>query len=151
MNKVRLTGRFDGRPLPPGTYRIDVTARRRGSDKRIGRIAVQVVPPGSRLRRSAPPAFHCVQSPPLPAFAASVSGGGPGGVLGEASGPARRPPAKANKSSGGLHIPPIRLNDSDNSLWNLVLDLLSYVLFAVSGVIFVVYAARYVKQHTRSP
>ncbi len=152
LNKVRLTGRFDGRPLPPGTYRIDVTARRGGSDKRIGRISVQVVPPRSRLRRSVPPAFHCVSSPLLPAFASSVSAGGAGGVLGETSNPPRRPAAKATKqNSGRFHIPRIRLNDPDGSLWSLVLDLLSYIVLAVSGVVFVVYAARFVKHRTRSP
>ena len=151
VNRVRLTGRFDGRPLAPGTYRIDVTARRGGSDKRIGRIAVQVVPPGSRLRWSAPPAFHCVSSPPLPAFASSVSAAGGGGVLGETSGPARGSAPKTTKQrSGGLQIPPFRLY-SDSSLWSLVFDLLSYIVLGISGAIFVVYAARYVRHRLRSP
>ena len=73
-------------------------------------------------------------------------------MLGEVSGAARRPPAKATTpNGGGIQIPAIRLDNPNGSRWDLVLDLLSYLGIAVSGVIFIDYAARYVRQHTRSP
>jgi hypothetical protein len=60
LNKVRLNGRFNGHALAPGTYEIVVIARRGEAHRRVGRISIQVVPPGSRVRRSgSAPVFRC--------------------------------------------------------------------------------------------
>lgn len=61
VSRVRFLGRFHGRPLAPGTYGITMAARRRGADTILGRLAIAVVPPHERVRRSsARPVFACV-------------------------------------------------------------------------------------------
>ena len=153
LNRVRLTGRFNGRPLAPGTYRIDVIARRATGDKRVGRISVQVVPPGTRLHRSsAPPAFYCVSSRLLPAFAAALTGtGGAGGVLAERSSGGHAPAAKVTTHhSGAFPVPRIHLGGAGDSVWDLVFDLLAYAILAGVGGAAVVHAAKHLR-NTRSP
>ena len=53
VSRVRFLGRFRGRPLAPGTYRITMVARRGGTTTTLGRLAIAVVPPGERVHRSA--------------------------------------------------------------------------------------------------
>jgi hypothetical protein len=53
VSRVRFLGRFHGRPLAPGTYGITMVARRHGSSTMLGRLAIAVVPPGQRIRKSA--------------------------------------------------------------------------------------------------
>jgi hypothetical protein len=71
VNRVRFSGRLHGRPLATGRYSIAVVVVRGGSTKRIGKIGVEVVPPGSRVARSSSPVeAPCAASsegPPLPA------------------------------------------------------------------------------------
>jgi hypothetical protein len=147
INRVRLTGRFDGRPLAPGTYRIDVIARRHGRAKRIGTVSVQVVPP-RRLQRSAGPApvFYCV--PPSPTLPAALPGVGlsapPANAAGSSS---RRPAGHASvRRSGGLSVPGIAY-DTGNSVWDLVLDLISYAGLALLGTVLLIRTIRYVMDH----
>ena len=155
MNRVRLTGRFGGRPLAPGTYRIDVIARRGTRAKRVGRISVQVLPPGSRLHRSnGPPAFYCVTSRPLPAFAAAFSSGaaGAGGVLAARSSQASRGQAvkATTHHSGFFPLPHVHLGGAGDSIWDLIFDLLAYGILAAVGAFAVVQATKFMRA-TRSP
>jgi hypothetical protein len=143
VNRVRLTGRFDGRPLAPGTYRIDVIARRHGSANRIGAISVQVVP-ARRLQRSSgpPPVFFCV--PASQALPAAL----PGPAAGERpAGPSsrRRVGHASVKRSGGVSVPLIY--GSAHSFWNLVLDLISYAGLALLGAVLLIRTVRYVRDH----
>jgi len=142
MNTVRLTGRFDGRPLAPGTYRIAVIAVRGKTRTSLGRISVQVVPPGRRLRstRGAPPAFHCVAARPLPVtLAASTLGPGadllrPGARL--------RPPVL--KPPGGFSFPRVHLRPgSDGSLSISIIGLLLYAALGVAGAVLIVSVVRF--------
>jgi hypothetical protein len=52
VSRVRFLGRFQGRPLAPGTYGITMVARRGGRSTMLGRLAVSVVPPGQRIEKS---------------------------------------------------------------------------------------------------
>jgi hypothetical protein len=147
INRVRLTGRFDGRPLPTGTYRIDVMARRHGSAKRIGAISVQVVPPQGPRRSAAPtPMFSCV--PPSAALPAALPGvvfsAPPANGSGASS---RRPVGHASvRRSGGLSVPGVHFN-TGNSAWDLILDLISYAGLALLGAVLIIRAVRYVRHH----
>jgi len=89
LNRVRFMGRVHGRPLAPGQYIIDVVVVRGKSHKRVGRVAVEIVRPGSRLtkaQRVAPVGVFCAApagSTPLPAAvvdARSIDRGGNGGA-----------------------------------------------------------------------
>lgn len=62
---MRFFGRFRGHPLAPGTYSITVVAWRGGARSGLGRISVEVVPPGRRSGRTHGPA---------PVFAGCSSG-----------------------------------------------------------------------------
>jgi hypothetical protein len=114
MNRVRFSGRVHGKPLAPGRYTIDLVVVRGSTKMRFGAIAVEVVPPGSRLskaQRTEPLVNDCsvaITSPALPvvfasagplaASRASFSIGAPGanerkrtGVLGVSLKPPRLP------------------------------------------------------------
>jgi len=155
VNRVRLNGRFDGRALPPGIYRIDVIAVRHGRAKRIGAIAVQVVPP-QRLRRSSgpPPVFFCVPvSQVSQALPAALPGFLPPGT-GEKPKPtrpsSRNPVGHASASrSGGISVPRVEYG-SGQSVWDLILDLISYTGLALLGAVLLIRTLRYVK-HNWSP
>jgi hypothetical protein len=63
VSRVNFLGRFHGRPLAPGTYGITMVARRGGTSTTLGRLAIAVVPPGQRIRRSsARPVFAGCQA-----------------------------------------------------------------------------------------
>lgn len=80
VNRVRFTGRVHGRPLAPGQYTIDLVVVRGSTKMRFGAIALEVVPPGSRLtkaQRTEPLVSDCsiaINSPTLPVAFASTAG-----------------------------------------------------------------------------
>lgn len=80
MNRVRFSGRVHGKPLAPGRYTIDLVVVRGSTKMRFGAIAVEVVPPGSRLskaQRTEPLVNDCsvaITSPALPVVFASTAG-----------------------------------------------------------------------------
>jgi hypothetical protein len=144
MNTVHLTGRFNGRPLTPGTYGIVVVAQRGAKRTRIGRISVQVVPPGQSLRRAPglPPEFRCVPE-------VTASGGWGAGLFalmpikpGEApdrSGVSKVPPRR----SGVLAAPPFQLfGHPGRPLWAAILLLLLYAAVALGGIALAVHLVR---------
>ena len=53
LNRVRFRGRVHGRPLAPGRYLIDVVVVRGKSPKRVGRVTVEIVRPGTASDESA--------------------------------------------------------------------------------------------------
>jgi len=60
VSRVRFLGRFHGHALAPGTYGMTMVARRGGVSTTLGRLAIAVVAPGERIRRSAArPVFAC--------------------------------------------------------------------------------------------
>ena len=144
MNTVHLTGRFNGRPLAPGTYNIVVVAQRGAKRTRIGRISIQVVPPGQSARRApgSSPAFRCV-----PALTAS-GGWGAGlsalvpikpGVASVRSKAAKAPPRR----SGVLAAPPFQLfGHPGRPLWAAILLLLLYAALALGGIALAVHLVR---------
>jgi hypothetical protein len=111
VNRVRFSGRIHGQPLAPGKYVIDVVTVRHGTRRRIGRIAVEVVRPGSRLsprEQSAPVTAMCgapgsaAGGPSLPAITIGATRPPSFGVAGAT---AQRTAPK--KSSGpGILRPP---------------------------------------------
>ena len=143
MNTVHLTGRFNGRPLSPGTYSIVVVAQRGIKRTRIGRISVQVVPPGRSVRRApgSPPEFRC-----LPELTASGGGAGLSALMpikpGEApirSGAVKAPPRR----SGVLAVPPLQFFDHPGRpLWTAILLLLVYAAVALGGIVLAVHLMR---------
>jgi hypothetical protein len=52
VNRVRFKGRVNGRPLAAGKYTITVVVVRAGHRRRVGTLAVEVVPSGRRLTRA---------------------------------------------------------------------------------------------------
>jgi hypothetical protein len=122
LNRVRFAGRVHGRSLAPGRYLIDVVVVRGTSRKRIGRVSVEIVRPGTRLTRAqrvAPVAVACSASAPSPSLPAAVvdprrvdrrsgagiasktGGGSRGGVLGAVFQPPRLPGLGGSDAGGG--------------------------------------------------
>ena len=145
MNRVRLNGRFGDHRLVPGTYVIVVVARRGGSHKRVGKISIQVVPPGSHVRRpGSSPVFRCTG--PV------AQTGIPGADLflsppreNQSSGPLTQPAAGASKPtsrSGVLAEPPFHLGVGSNG-WDTALALILYGTLGLGGAVLIVYAVRF--------
>lgn len=142
MNTVRLTGRFNGRPLAPGTYSIVVVAQRGAKRTRIGRISIQVVPPGQSARRAPglSPEFRC-----LPALTASGGwGAGLSALLPIKPGKAPVGAVKAPpRRSGVLAAPPFQLfGHPGRPLWAAILLLLLYAALALGGIALAVHLVR---------
>ena len=148
LNTVRLNGRFNGRMLRPGTYGIVVVAQRGSTQRRVGSISVQVVPPGRHLRReSRPPVFRCV--PALTELAQVVMPGAdlfqsPPAKTGDAP-PSGSPAAKpAPRRSGVLAAPPFHLG-TGSGVWDLVLAILIYGTMGIGGAVLLVYVVRFLR------
>jgi hypothetical protein len=143
MNTVRLNGRFNGRPLGPGIYSIVGVAQRGTKRTTIGRISIQVVPPGRSLRRApgSPPKFRCV-----PALTASGGWGAGLSALmaikpGEA--PVRSGAKLPPRRSGVLAAPPFQLfHHPGRPLWAVILLLLLYTAIALGGIVLAVHLVR---------
>ena len=138
-NTVRLTRRFHGRALQPGTYRIVVILERGSHRVRIGRISVQVASGRSLRRVSGPtPAFHC---------GATYSGGGKLSGLSGAppSGLRFDPPAPREPSrSGVLAVPPLHLDGgSGSALSRGLLALIFYATLGLAGSGLFIWALRH--------
>jgi hypothetical protein len=147
-NSVRFRGRVHGHPLAPGRYAIDVVAIRGGKRKRIGRIAVEVVRPGSRLTRreqSAPVTLSCSQpgtAAGLPLPAVRISGTAPP-AFGVEGATARSSSPKKSSDPGILRPP--QLAPSDDGGLNL-----SWVILGLTGGLALAIAV-YVVRNLRDP
>jgi hypothetical protein len=148
VNRVRLNGRFGHHRLGPGTYEIDVVARRGNTKKRVGRIAIQVVPPGSRVGRGSAPAFSCA-APPV------IQSGIPGAALfvfppsqnrGSAPQQPYTNPQKAPSRSGVLAEPPFHIGGSGTD-W--LLAVLLYGTLGLGGAVLLVHVVRYFRDPFR--
>ena len=138
-NTVRLTGRFDGRILRPGTYGIVVIARRGSHRMRIGRMSVQIVS-GRSLRRAtgAAPVFRCESTRRDSANVSGLFGEPPSGMRFEP--PAPREPSR----SGVLAVPPLHLDGgSAASLSRGLLALLFYATLGIVGSGLLIWALRH--------
>jgi hypothetical protein len=145
LNRIRLNGRFGGRALAPGTYQIVIVAKRGKMHRRVGRISVQVVPPGSRVRRAGPaPVFWC--TPPV------AQTGIPGAGLflsppGQSPNGASRqqfdttPPLKPPGRSGVLGAPPFHISTGSSGV-DMLVALLLYGALGLGGAVLIVYAVR---------
>ena len=148
VNKVRLNGRFGHHRLAPGTYEIVVVARRGDTRKRVGRISIQVVPPGSRVGRGSAPVFSCGASP-------VTQSGIPGAGLfvapptKERGSPPAQPETKAQKTpsrSGVLAEPPFHIGGRGTD-W--LLAILLYATLGLGGAILLVHAVKYFRDPFR--
>jgi len=138
---VRLTGTFGERPLASGTYRIDVMAVRGKSRTSLGRISVQVVPPGRHLRSPAgqPPKFRCAAPRSLPAvlLGKSFDPSAPGRDRARHRPPVLKPP-------DGLSFPRVHLPLGSGTLFSIsILALLLYTALVVGGTALLVYGVRF--------
>jgi hypothetical protein len=150
LNKVRLNGRFNGHALAPGTYEIVVIARRGEAHRRVGRISIQVVPPGSRVRRSgSAPVFRCY----LPVAQTGIPGAwlfvsppraNRGGGLEAQPGRAAETPGR----SGVLGEPPFHIGTGSAGM-DTVLAVLLYGTLALGTLVFLAYLVRYFRDPFR--
>ena len=147
MNRVRLNGRFGDHRLAPGTYVLIVTARRGKSHKRVGMISIQVVPPGSHVRRpGSAPVFRC--TPPV--AQTGIPGAGlfvspPGENQGARSQSRSRPipdskPAPGH--SGVLAEPPFHIGTGQGVV-DMLLAVLLYGTLGLGGAVLMVYLVRF--------
>lgn len=150
MNRVELNGRFGDHRLAPGTYVLIVVALRGDRHTRVGKISLQVVPPGSRVRRSGPaPAFRCV----APAAQAGIPGAGlfvsppsANGRRGQAAQPTGV--AKTAGRSGVLGEPPFHIGTGSGGI-DMVLAILLYGTLALGTVVFFAYLVKYFRDPFR--
>ena len=80
VNRTRFVGRYKGRRLPPGTYRITAYAVRGGKARSLGSVRVAIVPAGrdtqdARVRRSTCRGAKDGFDRSLPGFAPGADGG----------------------------------------------------------------------------
>jgi hypothetical protein len=153
LNRVGLNGRFSGRALAPGTYQIVIVAKRGKMHRQVGRISVQVVPPGSRVRRAGPaPVFQC--TPPaaqtgIPGAGLFLSPAGQSPNAGSRLQSDTTPPPKTPGRSGVLDAPPFHISTGSSGV-DVLLALLLYGSLGLSGAVLIVYAVRVFKA-TSSP
>jgi hypothetical protein len=145
LNRVRLNGRFGDHTLAPGTYEIVVVAHRGKAHRRVGKISIQVVPPGSRVRRNgAGPWFRCI----APAAQTGIPGSGlflspPSKDRGSRSqpGPNAKEKSKPTGRSGVLAEPPFHIGTGNGGV-DMLLALLLYGTLGVGGAVLLVYLVR---------
>jgi hypothetical protein len=146
LNRVRLNGRFEGRTLSPGTYEVVVVARRGNSHNRVGRISIQVVPPGSRVRRpGSAPVFRCTP----PAAQTGIPGAGlfvsPPGQNQRVRPPQPAPkqqPSPTPGRSGVLNAPPFHIGTGSGGI-DMILAVLLYGTLGIGGAVLLVYVVRF--------
>jgi hypothetical protein len=122
-NRFRFAGRPYGRPLPTGTYVLEL--RRRGAAVPLGEVAVEIVAPGT-FASAATPAPRCGPNPALPPLRVTAA------TAPRAAHPPRRaeaPPAAdvlgevrseqpGSRFAGGVAVPQYQ---ADKSLLEVVL------------------------------
>jgi hypothetical protein len=152
MNRVRLNGRFGDHRLSPGTYVIVVVARRGKTHKRVGMISIQVVPPGSHVRRpGSSPVFRCT----APIAQTGIPGAGlfvsPPSQNQQVSAPQRPLPdaqSKVTGRSGVLAEPPFHIG-TGNAGVDLLLALLLYGTLGLGGAVVIVYLVKFFRGSER--
>ena len=150
LNRVRLNGRFGDHTLAPGTYEIVVVAHRGKIHRRVGKISVQVVRPGSRVRRSgAPPSFRCI----APAAQTGIPGAGlfvspPSENRGGGAPPQPNTTATDTPHRSGV-LGELPFHVGSGSGGDMLLALLLYGTLALGGVVVLVYMVRYFRDPFR--
>jgi hypothetical protein len=146
LNRARLNGRFGDHTLAPGTYAIVVVARRGNAHRRVGTISIQVVPPGSRVRRpGSAPTFRC--TPPVAQTGIPGSGlflSPPSANQGARSQP-RSDAAEKSKTprrSGVLAVPPFHIGTGSGTL-DTILAILVYSTLGLGGAVLLAYLVRF--------
>lgn len=148
---MRFSGRLHGRLLRPGRYTIDLVVVRGSERTRFGAVAVEVVPPGSRLtraRRSEPLGNDCVaagNAPALPAVLVSTAAAVPPAATKTRS-PKVAPAMTRRPRTGvlGVSLKPPRLTLGVESapMW---LGTLLFAAFALALTTLAVYVVRFVR------
>jgi hypothetical protein len=153
MNRVRLNGRFGDHLLSPGTYVIVVVARRGKTHKLVGKISIQVVPPGSHVRRpGSSPVFRC--TPPvaqtgIPGAGLFVSPPDENQGAGSQSRSQPLPDSEpAPGRSGVLAEPPFHIGTGNGSL-DMLLALLLYGTLGLGGAVVIVYLVKFFRGSER--
>jgi hypothetical protein len=156
VNRVRLNGRFGDHTLTPGTYEIVVTARRGKAHKRVGRISIQVVPPGSRVRRhGSAPAFQCSPGFTTLIAATGITGAGFGSGTGandDGGAAQQRATSGSDKTpgrSGVLGEPPFHIGTGNGGI-DMLLALLLYGTLGVGGAVLIIYLVRFLRSSERA-
>jgi hypothetical protein len=156
VNRVRFNGRFHGRPLAPGSYTIDLVVVRGPTTTRFAAIAVEVVPPGSRLTKAQqtdPLANDCEvasNAPSLPVFLTSTAGPIVAAPATRTTSAAAKEPdtTKAKRRTGvlGVSVQPPRLRvpgvGGGGRLW---VGILLLVLFGVGLATLATYVVRFMR------
>jgi hypothetical protein len=124
-----------------------VVARRGESHKRVGKISVQVLPPGSHVRRpGSPPVFRCtppVSQTGIPGAGLFVS---PPGENQGADPQSRSHPLPDSEPapghSGVLAEPPFHIGTGNGGV-DMLLALLLYGTLGLGGAVLMVYLVRF--------
>ena len=152
LNRVRFNGRVKGHPLAPGKYTITVVVVRAGHRKRVGTLAVEVVPSGRHLTRaqqSAPVTTGCVfagtpfsgSSSILAAFATPFVDGGTAGGHSQARTESNPPPAALGASFEPPKLPLAVSQGGDGPFgWA---GALLYAALAIAGATLLVQVGRF--------
>lgn len=143
LNRVHFSGRLHGRPLAAGRYAIAVVVVRGGSSRRIGRIGIEVIPPGRRVNHSSSPVeAPCAALSSSPSLPAVVIDATPlttqaVGVAGASA--SRSTPARTEGPSVRAFRPPLGpLGDSGGDLAWVLRGLLACIALGIS-----LYVVRY--------
>lgn len=147
LNRVRLNGRFGGHALAPGTYEIVVVAKRGKTRRHVGRISIQVVPLGSRVRRpGSPPVFRCAAPPaqagiPGAGLFVSLPSENEGAPTQSQPAPKQRPRSTPGRS-GVLNAPPFHIGTGSRGV-DMLLAVLLYGTLGLGGAVLLVYLVRF--------
>jgi len=144
VNRVRFSGRVHGHPLAPGRYAIAVVVVRGGSPRRIGKIGIEVVPPGRRVTHgSAPVEAPCAASSSGPSLPAVVIGAtAPAQTVGVAGASASRSTPRT-EGPGTRSLRPPHLGPLGDTGTDLSWAILAVIAALVLGI--GVYVARYLR------
>jgi hypothetical protein len=155
LNRVRFAGRLHGKPLGLGRYTISVNVVRSGARKRVGTVAVEVVPPGRRLtkaERSAPVQASCGTTNGTSSFPSIlIDAVSPlRETSASTSGSANPPKAKKDRprtSVAGASFKPPTIGGSDGSAGGRLawLVLALYVVLGLAMATLLVYVARFMR------
>jgi hypothetical protein len=151
-NRVRFSGRLHGRPLRPGRYTIDLVVVRGSERTRFGAVAVEVVPPGSRLtkaQRSEPLSNDCLaagNAPALPAVLVATAAAVPPAAT-ETRSPKVALAATKRPRTGvlGVSLKPPRLPLPGLEGAPMWLGTLLFAAFALALTALAVYVVRFVR------
>jgi hypothetical protein len=142
-NRVPWDGTLEGKPLPPGTYRVLVRAGGGGSERRVARETIVIVPQDQSVEDARPAPSTCGRQKALSAAGTSQSGGQPEGRAGAVLGGGATIEDFAPQPFGDL--PPINMPEGDSRSLGSIFFLIA--LGALSGLIAaiaLIYGSKYI-------